>query len=537
MSDTTLVTLNRVAYFLPDGRPLFTDLSVALPAETIGLIGRNGSGKTMLGRLIAGDLQPAFGHVQRHVRVKRVQQDAGQYGASSLADIAGVTPALAALRRLQAGEGSTEDLERIAERWDLEARWQELLLQAGLDETRDTPDTLSGGQRMLLALIGAFCSDARFLVLDEPSNYLDRRHRALLATLLARWREAGHGALVISHDRALLGQTDRTLELSAHGLRRYGGGWDLVQQQREAELAAIAARHEQARAARHRGRIRIQQEAERALRRNSRGERERSTGSQSKLLLNAMRDRAEGSSGRRTERHREQRETLDREVMDSWSKLEQAVERPAFPRTDAKVPAGRNSLVFDALVAPWSWRAPFSWAARGAVRVAIGGPNGCGKTTLLRIMAGQLAASSGSFQTPHRPMLVDQTLALIDPLRSLLEQVLAQARVSECEARHWLGLAGIGADGARRPAGTLSGGQQMRGALLCAALQVSGTGLLLLDEPTNHLDLTATEALEAMLDSWQGLLVVVSHDEAFLRRLRLTHRIERDGDGWRVQEV
>lgn len=537
MSDTTLVTLSRVAYSLPDGRPLFTDLTVSLHEGIIGLIGRNGSGKTILGRLISGDLSPASGQIQRHVRVHHVRQESGQHAGRSLAEIAGVSHAISALRRLQAGNGSQEDLELVAERWDLENQWQQLLLKAGLDENCDAADSLSGGQRMLLALIGAFCSDAHLLILDEPSNHLDRHHRAFLVELLSRWSEGGRGALVISHDRALLAQAESILELTAHGLRRYGGSWALVEQQRSAELAAAHTRLEQARAARQRGRDQIQQEAERAHRRNSRGERERHTGSQSKLLLNAMRDRAEGSTGRRAERHREQREVLDRKVMESWSELESALEQPAFPRTTPMVPAGRISLVFDALVAPWSWRTPFSWSARGPVRIAIGGPNGSGKSTLLRIMAGDLVPSAGSFQTPHRPVLIDQALELLEPTRSMLEQVLAKTQVSESDARHWLGLAGIGADTVRRPAGTLSGGQQMRGALLFASLQMSGTGLLLLDEPTNHLDIAATEALETMLDSWQGLLVVVSHDEAFLQRLRITHRIERDGDGWQASEA
>jgi ATPase subunit of ABC transporter with duplicated ATPase domains len=101
--------------------------------------------------------------------------------------------------------------------------------------------------------------------------------------------------------------------------------------------------------------------------------------------------------------------------------------------------------------------------------------------------------------------------------------------------RQYLALAGIGAQRVSQPCGTLSGGEQTRGALLRAVLSQPQPGMLLLDEPTNHLDLAATQALEAMLQSWKGVLVVVSHDDAFLQRVGPDYWIERDGDGWTVR--
>jgi ATPase subunit of ABC transporter with duplicated ATPase domains len=130
-------------------------------------------------------------------------------------------------------------------------------------------------------------------------------------------------------------------------------------------------------------------------------------------------------------------------------------------------------------------------------------------------------------------VLLDQQLAMLDPARSLLDQLRAIATgIDDGRLRQYLALAGLGPERVLRPAGGLSGGERMRGALLCAVLREPAPRLLLLDEPTNHLDLHGVEALEAMLASWPGALVVVSHDERFLAGLRLTHRLDWGTNGW-----
>jgi ATPase subunit of ABC transporter with duplicated ATPase domains len=154
----------------------------------------------------------------------------------------------------------------------------------------------------------------------------------------------------------------------------------------------------------------------------------------------------------------------------------------------------------------------------------------------MHLIAGRLPPRSGRCHTPLDCALIDQSLALLDHDRTLLEQLVERARgVAEGRLRQYLAKAGIGSERLRQPVRSLSGGEQMRGALLCAVLSDPPARMLLLDEPTNHLDLQATEALETMLGSWAGALVVVSHDNAFLQKLRLTQHINRDGDGWMIE--
>ncbi|MCB2029449.1 MAG: ABC-F family ATP-binding cassette domain-containing protein, partial [Rhodoferax sp.] len=216
------ISLHGVGHTLPDGRVLFDNITETLHAESIALIGRNGCGKSTLGRIVAGLLAPSRGRVDPLARVRHVAQDDADARVRhrSLAALAGLHRPLDALRRLEAGQGTAADVEAVGERWDLESHWRALLAHTGLDEATDTPATLSGGQCLWLRLMGALYSDADLLVLDEPGNHLDAPHHAALRTAIGAWRADGRALLLISHDRRLLADVDRTLELAQGGLRR-----------------------------------------------------------------------------------------------------------------------------------------------------------------------------------------------------------------------------------------------------------------------------------------------------------------------------
>jgi ATPase subunit of ABC transporter with duplicated ATPase domains len=532
------VALHGVDIILPDGRVLFQGLNEHFSDGVTALIGQNGSGKSTLARVLAGTLAPARGRVERPGLVRYVEQQTGTSCAASLAALAGLDEPLSALRRLAAGEARDTDFDLIGERWDLEARWQAMLQQAGLHDAM-APAALSGGQRTLLALIGAFCSEADLLVLDEPGNHLDRERRHFLLEQMQAWRQAGRGLLLISHDRELLEHADRTLDIHAGGLRRYGGGWSLVASQRDAERAAAGARLERARTERDREHAAMRKDLERAARKGARGARAKAAGGQPRIVLNAMGSGAQQTEGARAERHAQQKQALHEAVSEAFEALDGSLDKPGFPlhELDVQVPDGQAALVLEALVASWGPQQPLTWGVHGPARIAIQGPNGCGKSTLLRTLAGQLRPAAGLCRSLPG-VLIDQQLAMLDPARSLLEQLRSTAPGrSEGRLRQHLAQAGIRPDSVLRPASQLSGGQRMRGALLLAALLEPAPRLLMLDEPTNHLDLESREALEAMLQSWPGALVVVSHDAQLLARIGLTHSLDWSPAGWRAAEV
>ncbi len=227
MTNTSTLTLDGVSFQLPDGSLLFSDLDETFDTRHTGLVGRNGVGKSLLARLLAGHLQPSSGSVRRQGRVRYLAQQLEPADYPTVADLAGVRPWLEALARIEAGSLDAADYECLGERWDIRQRLADALAAEGLGHLRaDTPsERLSGGECMRVALLGAFLDDADFLILDEPSNPLDGPARALLRARLAAW---DGGLLLVSHDRELLEGMQRIVELSTLGLRSYGGGYSFT---------------------------------------------------------------------------------------------------------------------------------------------------------------------------------------------------------------------------------------------------------------------------------------------------------------------
>ncbi|WP_341675539.1 ATP-binding cassette domain-containing protein [Niveibacterium sp. SC-1] len=534
------VTLHDVSLSLPDGRQLLRSIDEHFGAELVGLVGRNGSGKSCFGALLAGHLTPSRGRIQRNAVLHRVDQEIGMREAESLAALAGLAPVLEALDDLERGAlaaGALEEaLALIADRWDLRPRWQTMLTEAGLAEPMP-PTSLSGGQRTLLALIGAFCSEADFLVLDEPSNHLDLAHRGFLRRALQAWKRSGKGALLISHDRALLEDVDRIIAIHEGNLQRYGGNGSFYAQQRQQAAQLASQKLEQARHARRRMAQDIAEEKEREQRRASRGERLGREGRQSLLFVKGERERAEHTAGARRQRHDGAAQAAAQEVTQAFAAAAEYLARPSFHQMQGEVPTQATTLCCEGLLAPWAWTEPLDWTLRGPARVAISGPNGCGKSTLLRLIAGRLSAARGRCETPRGSAYLDQSLTLLDDSRSATEQLRGhRPRLSEGETRQWLAHAGLTAAQATAPLRQLSGGERIKAALCCAVYALPMPAVLLLDEPTNHLDLDAIEAVETLLQSWSGALIVVSHDETFLARLNLDKRLRRAGAGWALED-
>ncbi|MDB5469204.1 MAG: transporter, partial [Caulobacter sp.] len=235
---SALITLDSVSAAAPDGRPLFDNLTLAIGRERTGLVGRNGVGKTTLLRLIAGEIAPRAGTVSVEGRLAVLRQSLQPPPGASLAGLLGVEDALARLALIEAGEGSEADFADAD--WTLPARLDQALAEVGLDglDPHRPAVSLSGGQATRAALAAVLLAEPDVILLDEPTNNLDVEARALVADVLHRWRG---GALVVSHDRALLEEMDRIVELAALGAKVYGGGYSLYAE-RKAEEAAAAMR-------------------------------------------------------------------------------------------------------------------------------------------------------------------------------------------------------------------------------------------------------------------------------------------------------
>ncbi len=523
---SSLITLDGLSLASPDGRALLDHLSLAFGRERTGLVGRNGVGKTTLLRVILGEAAPAAGAASATGRIAVLRQQLQPPPGARLADLLGVAAPLARLARIEAGEGTDADLEGAD--WGLPQRTQEVLAEMGLAGVPldRAAETLSGGQATRAALAALLIAEPDFIVMDEPTNNLDLDGRAAVAAMLERWRG---GALVVSHDRALLRRMDRIVELTSLGAVVYGGNYDIYAA-RKAEAEAAAQRDlghaEQALARTERG---IQQVKERKTRSDAAGRRSRARNDMPKIMLNARAERAENTGAGLSRLAERLRVEAEQDLADAAARIER-VRRLAFDLPPSGLPDGKLALAFEDVAFAWPDGTPvlgdLSFRLVGPERVAVTGPNGAGKTTLIRLATGDLAPSAGRVRRGVSAALLDQRASLLRDDETLLQNFRRLNPAADDNAAH-AALARFVFRNvtALKPAGSLSGGERLRAALACALMAAAPPQLIILDEPTNHLDLDSIAAVEAALAAYDGALLVVSHDRDFLAAIGVEREV------------
>jgi ATP-binding cassette subfamily F protein uup len=468
-------------------QPLLDGASLTvLEGDRIGLIGRNGTGKSSLLNVIAGRVELDDGAVKRRdgLHVALVEQEPELARASTL-------------RESLALRGGLDGLHDERERWRVEARLVEYLHRLGLDEALD-PGRLSGGERKRAALALAFALAPDLLLLDEPTNHLDIDGIALLEDLLLK----GPALIVITHDRTFLDRVaTRIVELDRGLLRSYPGNYSAWEGRRATELAAEDT------ASRKFDKFWAQEEA--WIRKGIEARRTRNAGRVSRL--EALR----GERAARRERLGKVAMTLDagersgKLVAELTEVSKRFGERVVVDRLSTRILRGD--------------------------RLALIGPNGAGKTTLLRLILGTLAPDSGNVRrgTNLQVAYFDQMREALDPERTVAETISPGSDWIEIAGarKHVMSYLGdflFSPQRAGSPVKTLSGGERNR--LLLARLFARPANLLVLDEPTNDLDIESLELLESTLQGYGGTLLLVSHDRAFLDNV-VTQSLVAEGDG------
>lgn len=529
------LTLESVSYVLPDGSTLFSDLSLHIDQRRTGLVGRNGVGKSVLGRLLAGQLAPSAGRCRRTGSVHYLPQHVSALPGQRIADLAGVAPLLDALERIAGGSVAPADFERVSEQWTAHADFAAALEQQGLGghDPQSPAAQLSGGEAMQVALAGAWLLQPDLLILDEPSNHLDGPQRQRLMLQLQAWPG---GVLVIGHDRVLLDGMQRIVELSAQGLRSYGGNYTAYAQQRACERRAAAELLAQRKHAQASGAQALHAQHQHQQQRQARAARHAAQANQAPILLGAQKHRSQISAGRLQQRQQAEQARLAEAVAQAAAQVEAG---PAIAVLAPARPAGasqRLATLRQVELADGRWGGrQLDLLLHGQPRIGLVGPNGSGKSSLLQLLAGRLSATSGHCQVHVPVAYLDQDLGVLDPARSAFAHLHAAAPDAAAHVQR-LRLALLGLDQARAdlPSGQLSGGQRLKAALACALYRAQPAQLLLLDEPSNHLDLASLEAIEALLRSYRGALLVASHDAAFLQRLGLQQRLDTAQPQWRL---
>lgn len=547
---TAVVTLSNLSFAWPDGSIVLDQVSGTFGSGRSGLVGANGVGKSTLLRLVAGRLRPTGGSIVTSGVVDYLPQNLAATGASAtgatLADLMGVAPVLAALRAIEHGDVDPAHFETVGDAWDVEERSLAALAEAGLTVDRlDRPvATLSGGETVLAALVGVVVRAADVVLLDEPTNNLDEPSRERLVALLARWRAT---LVVVSHDTALLDTMDETVELrrpsTPHrgGLRVFGGPYQhytaqVVAEQDAARQALRTA--EQALATERRQRQQLEQRVAHAERS---GRTDRTNRRFVPAAIDMRVNAAQKSAGARRGEADAKVAAAQAAVADAEAAVRDD-DRVFIDLPDPQVPAGRR-------IAALTGTDGRTHIIAGPERVALCGPNGVGKTTLLRRLITGEGASTAPGATPasgappldsgpvgeahvHRVGYLPQLLDGLDDDATVLAAVRAAApTVAPGEVRRRLARFHLRGDQVDRLVGSLSGGERFRVATARLLLAEPPADLLVLDEPTNSLDLVTTAQLVDALSAWRGALLVVSHDRGFLDQLGLDLTLTLDAAG------
>ncbi|MGH3093967.1 MAG: ABC-F family ATP-binding cassette domain-containing protein [Gaiellaceae bacterium] len=489
----------------------------------IGIVGPNGAGKTTLLRLLAGLEPPDEGRVVRSpgsLRTGYLPQETEAKGAETVLDyLARRTDVAQTGAELDALTVALESDPRLAERHgdalerflalgghDLAARAGAACSDVGLQgDVLERPlRSLSGGQAARAALAALLLARFDVFLLDEPTNDLDFAGLERLERFVA---ETGAAVVAVSHDRAFLDRTARRIVELENGRRRvreYTGGWSEYEAERDRARARAYDAHR--RAAEERARL------------------------QTRLHDRRTEARAGGRQANRRGTH-----ALASKVSSVERRLERLdeVEKPWEPwRLELGLtPVQRTGDVVvrleKAVVERGDFRlGPVNVEVGWGDRVAVVGPNGSGKTTVLEALTGRLPLAAGC-----RVVGPQAELGEVDQLRSpfagrerLLASFTRESGLDDLQTRTLLAKFGLGADDVRRPGRTLSPGERSRA--LLALLLARGVNCLVLDEPTNHLDLPAIEELEAALTDFSGSIVLVTHDRRLLERFEPTQTLE-----------
>ncbi|MFD3735073.1 ABC-F family ATP-binding cassette domain-containing protein [Streptomyces sp. NPDC058632] len=518
---STAITCTALSFTWPDGTPVLEDLDVAFGPGLTGLIGVNGSGKSTLLKLIAGELRPAYGTVRVTGEVGYLPQNVTLDTSLRVDEALGIAAQRAALHAIEAGDVSETHFETVGDDWDVEERALATLGELGLGNIGldRTIGEVSGGESVLLRLAALLLDRPDVLLLDEPTNNLDLYARRRLYTAVGNWPGV---MVVVSHDRELLELVDQIADLRSGEVTWYGGNYTAYEEALAVEQEAAERMVRVAEADLRKQKRELADAQVKLARRKRYGQKMWDQKREPKIVMGARKRAAQESAGKHRIMHEER-------LAGAKERLDEAVEavrdddeiRVDLPYT--AVPPGRTVLTLTDLELAYGARVEGGFELRGPERVALIGRNGTGKTTLLRTVAGELPPVSGQAvaQVPLR--FLPQRLDVLDGGLSVAENV-ARFAPDATDNRIRARLARFLFRGARadRKAVTLSGGERFRATLAALLLAEPAPQLLMLDEPTNNLDTASVRQLTTALESYEGALIVASHDLPFLESLGIT---------------
>ena len=516
-----LINLQDVDVSIGGPRPLLADVELGIEAgERVCIVGRNGTGKSTLLRLLAGEIEPDDGsvRVQRGLRIAKLTQEVPAGTEGSVFDVVAkglgrLGDLLGEFHRLSQAAATMEEIEAMGRvqaqidaegGWDLERRVSEVLTRLRLDADIGFAE-LSGGMKRRVLLAQALAAAPDVLLLDEPTNHLDMDNIAWLETFL---KQEFTGSLVfVTHDRRFLrALATRIVEIDRGGVTSWPGDYEEFLRRREERLNAEA--QEQARF-------------------------DQKLAQEEAWIRQGVKARRKRNMGRVRELQEMRRQRAERREQEGRVKMEAATAERTGKRL---IEAEGVEFAYDGQPIVRD----FSTTVLRGDRIGIVGPNGSGKTTLIRLLLGELQPDAGTIRAGTRMQVAyfDQQRATLDEDASALDNVAGGREFIEINGRRRHAMSYLQdflftPDRARAPITRLSGGERNR--LLLARLFSQPSNVLVMDEPTNDLDIETLELLEELVGDYQGTLLLVSHDREFLDNV-VTSLLVLEGGG-RVTEA
>jgi len=526
-----MLNLHNITYTHPDGDVLFSDLNfIVNKQDKIALIGSNGTGKSTLLNIIARNLRPSSGSVKTEGRVYHVPQLFGQYNDLSIAQALQVHDKLHAFKEILDGRATEEYMVLLDDDWGIEDRCKQALAHWNLEslDLSQKMGTLSGGQKARIFLAGIPICEPEIVLLDEPSNHLDLISRTILYDYIEL---AKHTLVTVSHDRTLLNLLNKMYELSNTGVRIYGRNYDFYTAQKKIENEALAHDLHSKEKALKKAKETERASLERQQKLDARGKKKQEKAGMPKILLNTFKNKAEKSTSQMKEIHAEKtglisREIVQlREVLPDTGRMKIDLDHSALHKGKVLVDAKSVNVTYNGKPL---WKQELNFQVVSGDRIALKGANGSGKTSLIKMICGDLQPQTGVMsRVKTKTFCIDQEYSLINANLSVYEQAqwYNSGILQEHEVKIRLNRFLFSRDDWDKTCGTLSGGEKMRLMLCILVLNHRAPDMIILDEPTNNLDIQNMEILTEAINEYQGTLLVVSHDEYFLKQINVENSI------------
>ena len=458
------ISLLNISFAYSGADDLFSGLSYSFGVgKKLAIIGNNGVGKTTLLKIIAGDLMPDSGRIVRNATCCLLSQI-------------------------------------------------------------NTDDTKSGGQSQQNALARAFDSDADILLLDEPTNNLDATARV---DFFKRLNAYNGGVVIVSHDRELLNQMDVLLELHNGKLFVFGGNYDFYIAQKKQMHESLESKYTDVQ--KEIARLNSTMQTAQNTRQHHEAKQQKDKNNKaagSRIEVNALKGKSQETEAKRRNLIQKKLKQQNERLSDLSAQLRNDVIKIPLPNTKVynKEIVRIENLCFsyDSTII----FSDFNFTIRTGERVRLIGKNGAGKTTLLKLICGKLRADAGRMRTSGTIAYLNQDLSLLNPDKSVVENICECAGVLQHDAHVIAANFGFRGNVSRKKVGILSGGELLRATLAAVIGGKNQPDLLMLDEPTNNLDINSITVLENALNQYTGAILMVSHDEIFINNLQINRCTE-----------